>query len=258
MLSVAASAEQMSKHPAARALQEVAKEAGLTLPGTDHFQETPGKGVTATVDSSNIMVGRDTFLKENNVNLSGISDPALHEEQGFSTLYVAKDSRCVGWIGLQDKTRPEAQHAVQELLDVGVKRVTMLTGDRSEVAGRVAAELACTDFKAHCLPQDKLAIVERIKKDGHTVVVVGDGGRLEGIVTSWDITKSLANGSKALRDIVVRRVHTASLNDPIETASRRMAQHNISALPVVDRGNRVLGIVTSEDISGLLGGAGHG
>jgi uncharacterized protein (DUF39 family)/CBS domain-containing protein len=90
------------------------------------------------------------------------------------------------------------------------------------------------------------------------VVVVGDGGRLEGIVTSWDITKSLANGSKALRDIVVRRVHTASLNDPIEAASRRMAQHNISALPVVDGDNRVLGIVTSEDISGLLGGAVHG
>ncbi len=175
LLAVAASAEQMSKHPAARALQEVAKEAGLTLPGTDQFQETPGKGVTATVDSARIIVGRDTFLKENNVDLSGISDPALHEEQGFSTLYVAKDSKCIGWIGLQDKTRPEAQHAIQELLDIGVKRVTMLTGDRSEVAGRVAAELACTDFKAHCLPQDKLAIVERIKKDGHTVVVVGDG-----------------------------------------------------------------------------------
>ena len=51
----------------------------------------------------------------------------------------------------------------------------MLTGDRSEVAGRVAAELACTDFKANCLPQDKLAIVEQIKREGHTVVVVGDG-----------------------------------------------------------------------------------
>ncbi|MCX5637630.1 MAG: HAD-IC family P-type ATPase, partial [Planctomycetota bacterium] len=53
--------------------------------------------------------------------------------------------------------------------------VTMLTGDRSEVASRVAAELGCTDFKAQCLPQDKLAIVEQIKKDGHTVLVVGDG-----------------------------------------------------------------------------------
>jgi len=175
LLSVAASAEQMSKHPAARALQEVAKEAKLTLPATDNFKETPGKGVTALVDSAEIIVGRDTFLKENNVDITNISDPGLHEEQGFSTLYVAKDSKCIGWIGLQDKTRPQAHQAVTELLDIGIKRITMLTGDRDEVANRVAAELGCTDFKAQCLPQDKLSIVEQIKVDGHTVAVVGDG-----------------------------------------------------------------------------------
>ena len=175
LLSFAAAAEQMSKHPAARALQEVAKEANLSLSAPDDFKETPGKGITALVNSARIMVGRDTFLKEKNVNISNVSDPTLHEEQGFSTLYVAKDSKCIGWIGLQDKTRPEAKHAVSELLDIGIKRVTMLTGDREEVANRVAAELACTDFKAHCLPQDKLSIVEDMKKDGHTVAVVGDG-----------------------------------------------------------------------------------
>ncbi len=175
LLAAAASAEQMSKHPAARALREVAKEANLSLPETHNFKETPGKGVTAVIDSSTIYVGRDTFLKENNIDVSNVSDPALHEEQGFSTLYVAKDSKCIGWIGLQDKTRPEARQAIKELIDLGIKRVTMLTGDRNEVASRVAAELSCTDFKAHCLPHDKLAIVEQIKKEGHTVVVVGDG-----------------------------------------------------------------------------------
>jgi len=175
LLAEAAAAEQLSKHPAARALHDVAKEANLSLPVAEGFQETPGKGVTATVNSSRILVGRETFLKENGVDFAGITDPALDEEQGFSTLYVAKDARCIGWIGLQDKTRPEAQRAVKELVDIGIKRVTMLTGDRSEVANRVAGELGCTDYKAHCLPQDKLAIVEQIKRDGHTVVVVGDG-----------------------------------------------------------------------------------
>ena len=65
LLTVAASAEQMSKHPAARALKEVAKEANLSLPAPDDFKETPGKGVTARVGSGKIIVGRDTFLKEN-------------------------------------------------------------------------------------------------------------------------------------------------------------------------------------------------
>lgn len=90
------------------------------------------------------------------------------------------------------------------------------------------------------------------------VVVVDDAGKLGGIVTSWDITKSIANGKKALKDIIVRKVYTTSLNEPLEVASRTLAQHNISALPVVDGSNRVLGIVTSEDISRLLGGVGAG
>jgi len=212
LLAEAASAEQMSKHPAARALHEVAKEANLSLPATDNFKETPGKGVTATVNSARIMVGRDTFLKENKIDISNISDPALHEEQGFSTLYVAKDSKCIGWIGLQDKTRPEAQQAVQELFDIGVKRVTMLTGDRSEVAGRVAAELACTDFKAHCLPQDKLAIVEQIKKDGHTVVVVGDGINDAPALAAGDL--GIAMGA-AGSDVAINSASIALMSDDL-------------------------------------------
>jgi len=212
LLADAASAEQMSKHPAARALHEVAKEANLSLPVTDNFKETPGKGVTATVNSAKIIVGRDTFLKENNIDVSNVSDPALHEEQGFSTLYVAKNSKCIGWIGLQDKTRPEARQAVSELQNIGVKRVTMLTGDRSEVAGRVAAELACTDFKAHCLPQDKLAIVEQIKRDGHTVVVVGDGINDAPALAAGDL--GIAMGA-AGSDVAINSASIALMSDDL-------------------------------------------
>jgi uncharacterized protein (DUF39 family) len=93
-----------------------------------------------------------------------------------------------------------------------------------------------------------------IERSINHIVVVGDQGSLKGIVTSWDITKSLANGSKSLKDIIVKRVYTASPNDPLDTASLRMAQNKISALPVIDRSKRVLGIITSEDISRLLGG----
>ncbi len=212
LLADAASAEQMSKHPAARALHEVAREANLSLPMTDDFEETPGKGVTATINSAKIMVGRDTFLKENNIDTSNISDPALQEEQGFSTLYVARDSKCIGWIGLQDKTRPEAKQAVKELLDIGIKRITMLTGDRGEVAERVAAELACTDFKAHCLPQDKLAIVEQIKKDGHTVVVVGDGINDAPALAAGDL--GIAMGA-AGSDVAINSASIALMSDDL-------------------------------------------
>jgi len=213
LLDAAASAEQMSKHPAARALQEVAKEANLSLKAIDNFQETPGKGVTALVDSAPVYVGRDTFLKENNIDVSNITDPSMHEEQGFSTLYVAKDSRCIGWIGLQDKTRPEAQEAVKELKNIGIKRVTMLTGDRDEVANRVAAELGCTDYKAHCLPQDKLSIVEQIKKDGHTVVVIGDGINDAPALAAGDL--GIAMGA-AGSDIAINSASIALMSDDLK------------------------------------------
>lgn len=213
LLAAAASAEQMSKHPAARALSEVAKEANLVLPETEHFEETPGKGVTAKVDSVKIIVGRDTFLQECGVAVDNVTDPSMHEEQGFSTLYVAKAGKCIGWIGLQDKTRPEARHAVESLRDIGVKRITMLTGDRKEVANRVAAELACTDFKAHCLPQDKLAIVEKIKEEGHTVVVVGDGINDAPALAAGDL--GIAMGA-AGSDVAINSASIALMSDDLK------------------------------------------
>lgn len=111
-----------------------------------------------------------------------------------------------------------------------------------------------------CRENETVEAVARrlVERSANHLVVVDDEGRLEGIVTSWDITKSVANGRGLLKDIVVRQVHTATPDEPVGTASRRMAQHNISALPVIDSGRRVLGIVTAEDISKLLGGAGHG
>ncbi|MFQ6034609.1 MAG: heavy metal translocating P-type ATPase [Sedimentisphaerales bacterium] len=228
LLAVAASAERMSKHPAARALTEVAKEANLSLAQADNFQEIPGKGVTASIilrpssDESRgtsdegrakIMVGRDTFLKESHIDVNNVPDPGLHEEQGFSTLYVAKDGKCIGWIGLQDKTRPEASQAVKELLDIGVKRMTMLTGDRDEVANRVAAELGCTDVKAQCLPDDKLAIVEQIRKDGHTVAVVGDGINDAPALAAGDL--GIAMGA-AGSDVAINSASIALMSDDLK------------------------------------------
>jgi uncharacterized protein (DUF39 family) len=98
------------------------------------------------------------------------------------------------------------------------------------------------------------AIAERIvTKSVNHIVVVDDKGKLKGIVTSWDITRAMAEGKKALADIESKTVITAKADEPLEIASKRMAQHNISALPVIDIEKRVLGIVTAEDVSKLLG-----
>ncbi|MCW4006854.1 MAG: homocysteine biosynthesis protein [Candidatus Bathyarchaeota archaeon] len=98
------------------------------------------------------------------------------------------------------------------------------------------------------------AIAERIvTKSVNHIVVTNHAGKLNGIVTSWDITRAMAEGKHVLSDIMTRKVFTAKPNEPLDVASKRMAQHNISALPVIDNENKVLGIVTSEDVSKLLG-----
>jgi CBS domain-containing protein len=98
------------------------------------------------------------------------------------------------------------------------------------------------------------AIAERIvTKSVNHIVVVDDACKLRGIVTSWDITRAMAEGKKALADIESKNVVTAKSDEPLEVASKRMAEHNISALPVIDIEKKVLGIVTAEDIAEYLG-----
>ena len=106
-----------------------------------------------------------------------------------------------------------------------------------------------------CTEDEKInAIAERmITKSVNHIVVIDTAGKLRGIVTSWDVTRAMAEGKKALADIETHNVVTAKPDEPLEVASKRMAQHNISALPVIDVEKKVLGILTSEDVSKLLG-----
>jgi Cd2+/Zn2+-exporting ATPase len=175
LLHVAASAERHSNHPIARAMLLVAEEAKLSLSEPDDVVEVGGKGVTATVDGKEVVLGRDQFLRERGVDFSGLSEPEYKESEGFSTLFIAEGGTCIGWIGLEDRTRSEARQAVDELREEGVRNVTMLTGDRWQVARRIAGELGCTDVVAECLPEQKLDLVEGMKARGLRVAVVGDG-----------------------------------------------------------------------------------
>ena len=98
------------------------------------------------------------------------------------------------------------------------------------------------------------AVADRIISHSvNHIVVADDQGKLKGIVTSWDVTKAVAEGKKKLADIIVKKVVTTKSDESLEAASRKMAQHKISALPVIDHDRKVLGIITSEDISKLLG-----
>jgi len=102
--------------------------------------------------------------------------------------------------------------------------------------------------------EDIKAVAQRIiSKSVNHVVVTDNSGEIKGMVTSWDITRAVAEGKSKLVDIITKKVFTTRPDASLEEASRKMALHHISALPVVDRDKNVVGLITSEDISKLRG-----
>ncbi|MCL4786634.1 MAG: heavy metal translocating P-type ATPase [Verrucomicrobia bacterium] len=175
LLRIAASAEKYSNHPTAKALGQLAGEVGIPLAEPQNFAETAGRGVKAEVDGAKILVGRAQWLKDNGVKEDFEKAVDLNETEGWSLIFVARDGRCIGWVGLQDATRSEARESLAELKEAGVRRVAMISGDRQPVATRVAAEIGCEEAKGECLPQNKVEFVRGIKGRGYKVAVVGDG-----------------------------------------------------------------------------------
>jgi Cd2+/Zn2+-exporting ATPase len=175
LLRMAASAEQLSKHPVARAVVDVSERAKLRLDRPDEFEETAGCGVSARMNGDRILVGRDSWLKERGLIAPALLEQAERGLEGLSTLHVLRNGRYLGWLAMEDRTRPEAARAIEELRQLGARVLMMVTGDRWSVARRVGDEMRCTDVRAEVLPQDKLAIVDNLKAAGHVVAVVGDG-----------------------------------------------------------------------------------
>jgi Cd2+/Zn2+-exporting ATPase len=175
LLRLAATAEKYSNHPTAKALAQLASEAGVPLGEPKNFAETAGRGITAEVDGATILVGRAQWLKDNKLSEDFLTGVDLKETEGFSLIFVARNGKFIGWLGLQDQTRPEAREAIAELKETHVRRIAMISGDREPVAIRVAREVGCEEVVGDCLPQNKVEFVRQMKLRGYRVAVVGDG-----------------------------------------------------------------------------------
>jgi Cd2+/Zn2+-exporting ATPase len=213
LLRATAAAEQNSRHPVARAVNEVARKARLTVPEADSFEEIAGKGVRAEVDGSVILVGRGKWISEEVVNPAAADEVratlASPEAEGLSTLFVVRDGKLLGWVGLADNTRPEAAAAIDQLREEGLKQLIIVTGDRESVAKRIAGQMH-TDYIAEVLPQQKLEIVDDLKRRGHKVGMIGDGVNDAPALAAGDI--SIAMGA-AGSDVAIHSASIALMNN---------------------------------------------
>jgi Cd2+/Zn2+-exporting ATPase len=233
LLYAAASAEQMSKHPVALALVDVARRARIELAKPDHFEETPGRGVTARLGDDVVYVGRSDWLAEQGADVSLTKDPEYAEPEGVSLLYVARDGQCLGWVGLEDRTREEARAAIDELRDLRIRNLCMVTGDKWSVARRVGAEMGCSEVQAEVLPEEKLRVLDELRKRGHRVAVVGDGVNDAPMLAAGDL--GIAMGA-------------AGSDVAISSASIALMNNDLSRLPFLVRLSRGTMRVVSQNI----------
>jgi len=144
--------------------------------------------------------------------MSIMDDPDFAEAEGVSILYVTRNRRCIGWIGLEDRTRGEARDAIDQMRSLGVRNLAMVTGDKGSVARRVAAEMGCTEVHSEVLPAQKLKLVENLKRRGHRVLVVGDGVNDAPALAAGDL--SVAMGA-AGSDVAINSASIALMNNDL-------------------------------------------
>jgi Cd2+/Zn2+-exporting ATPase len=244
LLRLAASAEQNSRHPVARAVTEMAQRARITLLQPEHFEEVPGRGVIARFPGETVMVGRASWLAEACPEPHSIDRAALEavqsssETEGMSVLHVVLNGRPVGWIGLEDNARPEAAGAVDRLRGMGISRLVLLTGDRASVARRVAGQMHFDEYKAEVLPHEKLDMVDSLKAAGHRVAVIGDGVNDAPALAAGDV--SIAMGA-AGSDVAIHSASIALLNS------------NLNRIPfLVDLSRRTISVIRQNMVIGGL------
>ena len=181
LLRIAAAVERPSEHPLARLLVAEAGYRGIELPDVDDFRAHPGAGVSATIRDDRgprpVLVGNLRLVREHGIEIPAEVEEALKslDEDGQTALLVVVDGRVVGAIGARDRVRPEAHDVIHDLKHLGIKDLTILTGDRPAAARRVAKKVHIKAVEAELTPADKADWVRRRREEGRIVAMIGDG-----------------------------------------------------------------------------------
>jgi Cu+-exporting ATPase len=194
LLSLAASVERSSEHPLAGAIVASAEDRNLTLQEARDFRSVTGKGVNALVGGQRVSVG--------NAKLVG-DIPALqvlerraddYRSEGATVMYVTVDDRPAGILAVADPIKPSTLSALQ-MLRADHVRIVMLTGDNRKTAAAVAGKLGITDIEAEVLPEQKIAVVRRLRSEGRVVAMAGDGVNDAPALAEADVGIAMGSGT---------------------------------------------------------------
>jgi Cd2+/Zn2+-exporting ATPase len=181
LLRIVAAAERLSEHPLGDAIVATARERAIDLPEAHAVQAIVGRGLQAEVDGATVFIGNEALFTERGVPVEEAvltSGNALRDD-GKTVMFVgierAGKITFAGVIGVADTIRPVARDVVSKLHALGVEKTIILTGDNERAARAIARQTGVDEFRSSLLPQQKLDVIEELKKQYGTVVMVGDG-----------------------------------------------------------------------------------
>lgn len=176
IIELAAAAEETSTHPLAYPILTKLKKSGYTIPKhTDNIVHV-ARGVETSVDGNVIRVGNVKFMKENNIKMNSVEREAEHLiERGENIVFVAKNNKILGVLGVHDTLRDNMKKSINRLRYLGFDDVKLLTGDLASQARVVANSMALDSYESELLPEDKAKYVLKLQENGSKVIMVGDG-----------------------------------------------------------------------------------
>jgi heavy metal translocating P-type ATPase len=248
VLRLVASAEMLSEHPLAQAVVTAAQAQALTLAPPTHFDARPGRGVVATVEGHQVLVGTPRFLTEEHIDTSALQ-PLLEQTQaqGQTVVLVAVDGQAAGLLALADQIKPDAQATVAQLRDQRLG-VVLLTGDNWRTARAVAEAVGIERVVAEVLPGAKAEEIRRLQAQGARVAMVGDGINDAPALMQADVGIAIGAGTDIAidaADVVLVSKHLSTLVEARELARRsyRLTATNVG-LALSFNGIGVLAAVT--------------
>lgn len=225
LLRLAASAQIASEHPLGKAIVEEAKRREIPYERATDVRALSGLGIEGRVDQKKIVIGNSALMKDQGIEVTNL-------EANFS--YVAQiepSKKLLGEFTFSDAIKPSARQAVAELQRHGIS-VMMLTGDHQATASQVASELGIKEFRAQVLPQDKVRIVEELKRSGKIIAMVGDGINDAPALAAAQVGMAMSTGTDVamqVSGVTLMRGEPLLVADVIEISRRtyRKIQQNL-------------------------------
>ncbi len=226
ILRLAAAVEQASEHPLARAIVEAARTRELALPQVGEFDSPTGRGAVGTAEGKRIVLGNARFLAEQNIDVGPLvaaADDLRHD--GATVIFVGIDGTAGGAVAIADPVKQTTPEALDALRREGI-RVVMLTGDNRTTAEAVARKLGIDEIEADVLPDQKSAVVARLKRQGRVVAMAGDGVNDAPALAAADVGIAMGSGT----DVAIESAGVTLLKGDLNgiVRARRLSQATMS------------------------------